>query len=243
MDFGSISSMSSKSSMRRKVSFTSVLKHQYHHYIADSVAAILRKLYLPLCSSVSDCDCSVILTLVYRIQSLLQAFRQPRDRQASTSTVSGAPPPSAYTPPPPPSAISSTFYEEPESPYPESTNSHTSHSRSTSQSYSGHGHGGQGYGGQSSWGRHASEGASMSLSNGGPGSNGMRTSGSSWTLPMGMGGRSVSSSGLGSSTAPPVPSMGEGKGSQRVIKRPEDVFRLVRDRLFGWSYLMQWYEG
>jgi hypothetical protein len=37
--------------------------------------------------------------------------------------------------------------------------------------------------------------------------------------------------------------MGEGKGSQRVIKRPEDVFRLVRDRLFGWSYLMQWYEG
>ncbi|GFZ51454.1 hypothetical protein JCM24511_09218 [Saitozyma sp. JCM 24511] len=188
MDFGSISSMSSKSSMRRK--------------------------------------------------SLLQAFRQPRDRQASTSTVSGVPPPSAYTPPPPPSAISSTFYEEPESPYPESTNSHTSHSRSTSQSYSGHGHGGQ-----SSWARHASEGGSMTNGAGGPGSSGMRASGSSWTLPMGMGGRSVSSSGLGGSTAPPVPSMGEGKGSQRVIKRPEDVFRLVRDRLFGWSYLMQWYEG
>jgi hypothetical protein len=58
-----------------------------------------------------------------------------------------------------------------------------------------------------------------------------------------MNGRSMSGTAIGGG-APPVPAaIAEGKGSQRVIKRPEDVFRLVRDRLFGWSYLMQWYEG
>ena len=28
-----------------------------------------------------------------------------------------------------------------------------------------------------------------------------------------------------------------------VIRRPEDVFRVTRDRLFSWSYMMQWYQG
>ncbi|KAK6904542.1 hypothetical protein I203_105357 [Kwoniella mangroviensis CBS 8507] len=30
---------------------------------------------------------------------------------------------------------------------------------------------------------------------------------------------------------------------ERNIKRPEDVFRLVRERIIGWSYLGEWYQG
>lgn len=31
--------------------------------------------------------------------------------------------------------------------------------------------------------------------------------------------------------------------SAQVIRRPEDVFKVVKDRLFSWSYMMQWYQG
>ncbi len=29
----------------------------------------------------------------------------------------------------------------------------------------------------------------------------------------------------------------------QVMRRPEDVFKVVKDRLFSWSYMMQWYQG
>lgn len=29
----------------------------------------------------------------------------------------------------------------------------------------------------------------------------------------------------------------------QVIRRPDDVFRVVKERLFSWSYMMQWYQG
>ncbi|ORY29163.1 hypothetical protein BCR39DRAFT_533034 [Naematelia encephala] len=35
----------------------------------------------------------------------------------------------------------------------------------------------------------------------------------------------------------------DGPGASQAIRRPEDVFRVVKDRLFSWSYMMQWYQG
>ena len=55
---------------------------------------------------------------------------------------------------------------------------------------------------------------------------------------IGQGGMSSSASMSGSG---PV---GSGTGEKKVvIRRPEDVFRVTRDRLFSWSYMMQWYQG
>ena len=34
-----------------------------------------------------------------------------------------------------------------------------------------------------------------------------------------------------------------GKAGVVGIRRPEDVFRIVKERVFGWSYMMQWYQG
>jgi hypothetical protein len=28
-----------------------------------------------------------------------------------------------------------------------------------------------------------------------------------------------------------------------IVRRPEDVFGVVKDRVFSWSYMMQWYQG
>lgn len=28
-----------------------------------------------------------------------------------------------------------------------------------------------------------------------------------------------------------------------VIRRSDDVFKVVKDRVFSWSYMMQWYQG
>ncbi|KAL7421412.1 hypothetical protein Q5752_004297 [Cryptotrichosporon argae] len=51
-------------------------------------------------------------------------------------------------------------------------------------------------------------------------------------------GRSVSGASAGSLYA------GGGKADKQAgVRRPEDVFRLVKDRLLSWSYLMQWYQG
>ncbi|EIW66934.1 hypothetical protein TREMEDRAFT_64789 [Tremella mesenterica DSM 1558] len=43
-----------------------------------------------------------------------------------------------------------------------------------------------------------------------------------------------------SSTAFKKDGKDDGKGS---IRRPEDMFRVVKERMFGWSYLMEWYQG
>nr|XP_018258990.1 uncharacterized protein I303_08532 [Kwoniella dejecticola CBS 10117]OBR81148.1 hypothetical protein I303_08532 [Kwoniella dejecticola CBS 10117] len=32
-------------------------------------------------------------------------------------------------------------------------------------------------------------------------------------------------------------------GQERSIRRPEDVFRLVRERIMSWSYMGEWYQG
>jgi len=31
--------------------------------------------------------------------------------------------------------------------------------------------------------------------------------------------------------------------SPQNMKKPEDVLKLVKERMFSWSYMMQWYEG
>lgn len=28
-----------------------------------------------------------------------------------------------------------------------------------------------------------------------------------------------------------------------VVKRPEDLVKVVKDRMFSWSYMMTWYQG
>lgn len=32
-------------------------------------------------------------------------------------------------------------------------------------------------------------------------------------------------------------------GGDTVIRKPEDIFKVVKERLFSWSYMMQWYQG
>ena len=49
---------------------------------------------------------------------------------------------------------------------------------------------------------------------------------------MGGGGGGRSGSGSGSSG-----------GGATMIKNPDDVLKVVRDRLFSWSYMMQCYQG
>ena len=34
-----------------------------------------------------------------------------------------------------------------------------------------------------------------------------------------------------------------GRKVEATIRRPEDVFKVVKDRLFCWSYMVQWYQG
>ena len=34
-----------------------------------------------------------------------------------------------------------------------------------------------------------------------------------------------------------------GKDPKVFVKRPEDVFKVVKERVLSWSYLMQWYQG
>lgn len=50
-------------------------------------------------------------------------------------------------------------------------------------------------------------------------------------------GRSISQS---SSSMGPIRERSSGP---RAVRRVEDVYALVRDRLIAWSYLMQWYNG
>jgi hypothetical protein len=33
------------------------------------------------------------------------------------------------------------------------------------------------------------------------------------------------------------------KSGGATARRPEDMIRVVKDRLFSWSYMMQWYSG
>lgn len=52
-----------------------------------------------------------------------------------------------------------------------------------------------------------------------------------------------STAGAGPSTTPSGKG-GSSSGTQGDgVKRIDDVFRLVKERVFGWSYLMQWYQG
>ncbi|KAK8843463.1 hypothetical protein IAR55_007120 [Kwoniella newhampshirensis] len=36
---------------------------------------------------------------------------------------------------------------------------------------------------------------------------------------------------------------GSAAGGAGMIRRPEDLFRVVRERMLGWSYMMEWYQG
>ena len=79
-----------------------------------------------------------------------------------------------------------------------------------------------------------------------PDSSSSRAASSSYNVPLNSS-RSVSSG--TTSAAPGGTGAGVGDRDKRVqaqaqlIKRPEDVFKIVKDRLFSWSYMMQWYQG
>ncbi|WOO83427.1 uncharacterized protein LOC62_05G006952 [Vanrija pseudolonga] len=55
------------------------------------------------------------------------------------------------------------------------------------------------------------------------------------------GARSVSNS--TTTTAASIYGRAASVGAPVAIRRPDDVYRLVRERLAAWSYLMQWYNG
>lgn len=63
-------------------------------------------------------------------------------------------------------------------------------------------------------------------------------------MPGPAGGRSVSSS-TANSISMSVYGHGHTRSGStpRSIRRVDDVFSLVRERLVAWSYLMQWYNG
>lgn len=54
----------------------------------------------------------------------------------------------------------------------------------------------------------------------------------------------MSSSAAAGPSSTPTGKGGSGSAAQGDgVKRIDDVFRLVKERVFGWSYLMQWYQG
>ncbi|WWD21005.1 hypothetical protein CI109_105486 [Kwoniella shandongensis] len=105
--------------------------------------------------------------------------------------------------------------------------SFASTSRTVSQSshpHHGHGHG-HSYGGHGHGGRSAS--ANYLLGGGGGDSKSISTT---------IGPGSSSGSGVGGQS-------GSAATGAVGLKRPEDLFRVVRERMLSWSYMMEWYQG
>lgn len=184
MDFNSLSSMSGKSSMKRKVRLLTSSQSNFELMIPSSN---------PMCVArgifVRESD---------ELKSLLQALGKNHSR---TSAIPITP---TYPTTTPPTSISSTFPDS-----------------SITDPYS-----------------HESPFWPDSAS------SAYRAGSSSYHLPS-HGSRSVSGSTLIGSGGGGGEERKEkiGTSSSQMIKRPEDVFRIVKERLFSWSYMMQWYQG
>ena len=69
-------------------------------------------------------------------------------------------------------------------------------------------------------------------------SSSSRAASSSYHLPMSSGRRTSDAK----ASMMKDPSKDSKKGEAAMVKRPEDVFKVVKDRMFCWSYMVQWYQ-